>query len=242
MFGTCRRPDNEPKTKRQRCQWCREFFDPKPNGRPQLFCGQSCRQRAYEKRKQVPRRLLAPASNAAHHDLIMMPPGLARRILDFYRPFGRLSDTCRGAGAFYRAMRRHSDDVRWCEITEGRDFLTYSEPVDWIISNPPWSKFRAFLRHAMTLAPNVVFLATITHFVTKARLREIHEAGFGIGGFVLVDHPPPPWPVSGFQLAAVRVQRGCRSGFSLLESSADRTLSAPGITSATRETARRNVP
>jgi hypothetical protein len=159
------------------------------------------------------KRRLAPGQNAAHHDLVMTPPELARRIVDFYQPRGRLLDPCRGNGAFYSAMLRHSNDVRWCEVTEGRDFLTYREPADWIISNPPWSKFRPFLRHAMELSPNVVFLATITHFVTKARLREIEAAEFGVTCFMLVDQPPLPWPGSGFQLAAALVQRGAGTVF-----------------------------
>jgi len=163
-----------------------------------------------------PKRRLAPGQNGAHHDLVMTPPELARRIVDFYRPSGRLLDPCRGQGAFYNAMLPYSDDVRWCEVAEGRNFLTYQEPVDWIISNPPWSKFRPFLLHAMKLAPNVVFLATITHFVTKARLRDIQAAGFGVRPPLCVGQPPAPWPGSGFQLAAVLVQRGAPSVFTWL--------------------------
>jgi hypothetical protein len=162
---------------------------------------------------RMAKRRLSPGPNLAHHDLIMTPPELARRIVDYYAPRGRLLDPCRGAGAFYNAMLPYSDDVRWCEVAEGRNFLTYREPVDWIITNPPWSKFRPFLRHAMELAPNVVFLATITHFVTKARLREMASAGFGVTCFMLVDQPPSPWPGSGFQLAAVLMQRGAGSVF-----------------------------
>ena len=162
---------------------------------------------------RVTRRRLAPSRNTPDKDLIMTPPALAQRIVDFYQPRGRLLDPCRGNGAFYNAMLCHSGDVRWCEISEGRDFLSSREPADWIISNPPWSKFRAFLRHAMALAPNVVFLATITHFVTKARLREIDAAGFGVTCFMLVEQPPRPWPGSGFQLAAALMQRGGCSVF-----------------------------
>jgi hypothetical protein len=47
--------------------------------------------------------------------------------------------------------------VDWCEIKRGRDFFAWTEPVDWIVTNPPWSQFRAFLQHAMTLAEKVVW-------------------------------------------------------------------------------------
>ena len=37
----------------------------------------------------------------------------------------------------------------WCEIGEGGDFLRYNQKVDWIISNPPWSKILVFIKHAL---------------------------------------------------------------------------------------------
>lgn len=37
---------------RQRCEWCRQHFNPKTRGRPPRFCSDSCRQRAYEKRHE----------------------------------------------------------------------------------------------------------------------------------------------------------------------------------------------
>jgi hypothetical protein len=39
--------------------------------------------------------------------------------------------------------------VDWCEIGEGGDFLRYNQKVDWIISNPPWSKILVFIKHAL---------------------------------------------------------------------------------------------
>jgi hypothetical protein len=149
--------------------------------------------------------------------MVMTPPALARQIVDYYQPSGVLLDPCRGDGAFFNAMLRWSNDVRWCEVSEGRDFLTWQEPADWIITNPPWSKFRPFLRHAMRLAPNIVFLSVMTHFVTKARLRDITRAGFGIEHPLIVRTPKAPWPGSGFQLAAWPIRRGARSFFTTLD-------------------------
>lgn len=97
--------------------------------------------------------------------------------------------------------------VSWCEVQRGRDFFAWTERVDWIVTNPPWSQIRRFLQHAMTLADHVVFLMTINHVWTKARLRDIRAAGFGLREIVLVDMPPT-FPQSGFQLGAVYVNRG----------------------------------
>jgi hypothetical protein len=53
----------------------------------------------------------------------------------------------------------------------------------------------------------VVFLMTINHVWTKARLRIAREHGFGLRALLLVN--TPRWfPPSGFQLGAVHYQRG----------------------------------
>jgi len=99
--------------------------------------------------------------------------------------------------------------VAWTEIQRGRDFFDWTERVDWIITNPPWSQVRRFLQHAMKVADNIVFLMTINHVWTKARLRDIHTAGFGIKEILLVDMPRS-FPQSGFQLGAIHIARGWR--------------------------------
>src|SRR5690606_673304 len=77
------------------------------------------------------------------------------------------------------------------EIDEGRDFFEYTKKVDWIITNPPWSLMRDFLRHAMTISDNVIFLVTTNHAFTKARVREASEKRFGISQILHVPTPPP---------------------------------------------------
>ncbi len=142
--------------------------------------------------------------------MIMTPVVLAQSIVDSFAPRGRLLDPCRGSGAFHNALRRHSETVDWCELSEGRDFLRYNEPADWIISNPPWSKFRAFLTHAMEIADNIVWLVTLPH-LTRARLDDMDAAGFGIARMIRFPNPPPPWPGGGFQLIAAHFSRGATS-------------------------------
>ena len=87
--------------------------------------------------------------------------------------------------------------------------MAWDRRVDWIITNPPFSQFRAFLLHAMTLADNVVFLAPLAHFATRHRVEAITAHGFALRRIMLVP-TPADWPSSGFQLAAVWLQRGWR--------------------------------
>ena len=149
---------------------------------------------------------LTPGKNMPSTDLVMTPEYLAKKIIEHFPLEGKVLDPCRGTGAFYNNYPE-TVEKSWCEIREEKGFFSEHNSVDWIVSNPPWSKMRNFISHAMRLAPNIVFLATITHFVTKARLRDIHKAGYGIREFYCVDTPPNPWPQNGFQLAAVHIQK-----------------------------------
>ena len=90
----------------------------------------------------------------------------------------------------------------------------WQQPVDWVMTNPPWSRLRDFSRHAMRIAPNIVWLAPLTNLTTKARLRDLNEAGFGIAELVLID-TPKDWPQSGFQLVAALLRKGHSGGWSV---------------------------
>jgi len=65
-------------------------------------------------------------------------------LVEQLRPEGRILEPCAGDGAFLEALPRGAE---WCGIKRGRDFLQWRGRVDWIITNPPWSQIRVFLRH-----------------------------------------------------------------------------------------------
>ena len=158
---------------------------------------------------------LVPATNAPAQDLVMTPPDLAAALIAHFagRMTGKVLDPARGQGAFHGHFPA-SLDRDWCEITEGRDFLDWQRPVDWVMTNPPWSRLRDFTRHAMRIAPNIVWLTPLTNLTTKARLRDLDEAGFGIAELVLID-TPKDWPQSGFQLVAAWLRKGHSGGWSV---------------------------
>jgi hypothetical protein len=136
-------------------------------------------------------------------DVVQTPIEMARRIVDHFQPTGKVLEPCRGKGHFLR----HLPGADWCEIKEGKDFYDWTKPVDWIVTNPPWSQIRPFLGHAMSVADNIVFLMTVNHVWTKARLRDVRERQYGIREIALVEMPPE-FPQSGFQLGAIHYQRG----------------------------------
>jgi len=153
---------------------------------------------------------LNPNKNTPDKDVVYTPRDVALEIINHFKPTGKILDPCKGGGAF-------SDQIPlcvWCEIQEGKDFMDWIAPVDWIISNPPWSKMREFLAHGMEVADNIVYLTSINHYTTKRRIRDMRDAGFGIKEFYCIP-TPKTFPQSGFQLAAVHTQRGYTDGVTM---------------------------
>ena len=112
-------------------------------------------------------RRLVRARNSPKADIVYTPRSLAKAIIDHHPLTGTVLDPCRGARAFFDQFPNYVD-ARWCEIAEGRDFMHWQAPVDWIVTNPPWSMFRNFLVHSMRVTKNIVFLAAFNHYGTKA--------------------------------------------------------------------------
>ena len=153
-------------------------------------------------------RPLAPKGG---NDRVYTPPDLARAIVEHFNPSGALLEPCAGRMAFVDAMTPFADGpVAFCEIDGGGpDFLTcVVPPSDWIITNPPWSQLRAFLKRSMEVSDNVVFLCLVNAFFMKARMHDMQEAGFGMKEILFVPTPEKPWPQTGFALGAVHVKRG----------------------------------
>lgn len=162
------------------------------------------------------KRSLVPTHGG--EDRVMTHPALAAAIIAHFNPTGRILEPCRGDGPTYAFWREGWD---YMEIQEGRDFLVGVETFpdapspetahyDWILTNPPFSRFRAFLQRSMQVADNVVLLAPVNNFWLVARQRDMLEAQFGIKEILLVDTPPKStgWPSSGFQIGATHLQRG----------------------------------
>lgn len=145
--------------------------------------------------------VLCPATNKPDADLVYTPDHYAAAIVEHYKPKGRILEPCRGGGAFTRAM----PTAEWCELQEGKDFLKHEGQYDWLVTNPPWSKIKHFLDHAVKLQiPNIVLLVNFNALTTKARLRSIYQAGYSIKELLCLP-TPKAFPQMGFQLAAVHI-------------------------------------
>ena len=138
------------------------------------------------------------------HDEVMTPLWVCRDIKQFFNPNGTILEPCKGIGNFLTVF----PNAEWCEIKEGRDFLNWKGHVDWIITNPPFSKYKEFLEHAITVSDNVVFLAILAKpFYSEGLLEKVFDWG-GIvhiriyGGGSKLDFP------IGYVVGAIHFKRG----------------------------------
>jgi len=155
---------------------------------------------------------LQPNRNYKSDDEVMTPDYLAKDIVNWIRPRGKVLEPCCGDGVFLKYLPK----ADWCEIKKGRDFFKYKKKVQWIITNPPWSQIRSFLKHSMEISERIIFLVTINHLWTKARLRDMKDAGFGIRKIILID-TPKSFPQSGFQLGVIEIKKGYRNNIIIID-------------------------
>lgn len=142
----------------------------------------------------------------------MTPVYMAKKIVTHFKPKGKILEPCCGDGSFLKVMK--SD---WCEIDKGRDFMEARGHWDWIITNPPYSKYRDFLNKSMEVADNIVFLQLINATFYKARLRDLKNKNFGIKEIWCID-TPKEFPQFGFQMGCVYYKRNYKGkiNFNLL--------------------------
>lgn len=128
-------------------------------------------------------------AEAGHRgDRVYTPAWVAADMVAHFAPTGSILEPFRGTGVFTDLLPHAS----WCEIDDGRDFFAWRDPVNWIITNPPYSKTRPCFRHAATLADHVVFLVPLRNvFSGFGFIEEIMSYGgiaeirlYGTGGSV----------------------------------------------------------
>lgn len=144
-------------------------------------------------------------------DVVYTPPDVAADIVAHFTPAGLCLDPCYGDGAFYHNFPAAAK-ADWCEIEMGRDFFDYRHRVNWIIGNPPFSIFRAWLLHSFTLAENIVYLIPVVKPYQSMSLILATQAWGGIREKYVLGTGRSLGFEFGFAVAAVHFQRGYRGG------------------------------
>lgn len=143
-------------------------------------------------------------------DVVYTPDDVARDVVKFFKPTGKILEPCAGDGAFLKWL---PPDTEWCEIEKGRDFFAEHRHFDWIVGNPPYSVFFEWLRHSFELADDIVYLMfPYSLFNSTTRLRPIMEWGGIKTLYILGSSKETGMANFGYLVAAVHFQRGYRGG------------------------------
>jgi hypothetical protein len=114
------------------------------------------------------------------NDVIYTPRPLALRAIEManIQPDETVLDPSKGGGVFYDNLPPCHKS--YCEITEGKDFYKWSEGVDVVIGNPPFSKWTPWLDHTLKVCKKRFIYIFGATSLTGNRLKKILDAGFGI--------------------------------------------------------------
>ena len=88
-----------------------------------------------------------------------------------------LLDPFYGRGAFHSKF----PDINikfWCEIEKGVDFFTYNQRVDWIVSNPSFSKLTKVLNHCADICNKGFGLVMLSMHLSPKRVTDLRDKGF----------------------------------------------------------------
>lgn len=139
-------------------------------------------------------------------DKVYTPEEIAKLIISKFPLNGKVLDAFKGAGAFYN---NYPDDIEkdWCEIDEGKDFFKYTEHVDWIITNPPYSIYDDVMKHSFEIADNIVYLVPLNKVVSSlGRIKNIYSYG-GVPYLYIIGASKCGFPF-GFPACAIHIQKG----------------------------------
>ena len=139
-------------------------------------------------------------------DKVYTPENIAKLIISKFPLYGKVLDAFKGKGAFYNNYPE-TVEKDWCEIDEGKDFFEYTDKVDWIITNPPYSIYDDVMAHSMEIADNIVYLVPLNKVVSSlGRIKKIFDFG-GVPYIYIIGASRCGFPF-GFPVCAIHIQKG----------------------------------
>ena len=128
------------------------------------------------------------SSNISHNikkrdnpnDVFITPLELAKKHISFITPReGEIwYDPFKNDGSYYNQFP--SENKKWSEILEGKDFFTFDEHVDILCSNPPYSCIDKVIEKSISLQPRVIGLLLGIGNLTARRMEMLENAGYNM--------------------------------------------------------------
>jgi hypothetical protein len=103
-------------------------------------------------------------------------------IKDLIEPNKTIYEPFSGDKRYVRLLREKfpNNNVIHTEIDDGEDFFEFHEPVDYIITNPPYSKMDKVLEHLIELKPSLISMLIGYLNVTPKRIADMNAKGYYI--------------------------------------------------------------
>lgn len=148
---------------------------------------------------------------ANYSDVHFTKKDVAEKIIQILAPSGIILEPFRGQGAFYDPLLNYigkEDRLKWCEISEGVDFLEFPSQVDWIITNPPFGPLTQMMEKAFEVSVNTAFLMPISKFYSSAPRLKLSRKFAGLKHMIHTGTGREIGFDIGFPFAVMHFQRG----------------------------------
>jgi len=121
-------------------------------------------------------------------------------------------EPCRGHGDIFN--RISCRQRLYCELSEGIDYLAYrpSQPIDLIVTNPPFTLALEFLQKSLSEADTVIYLLRLNYMGSKARCT-FWKANRPTHLLTLSERPVFVWPCKGKKPQKGKKRKGCGANF-----------------------------
>lgn len=114
------------------------------------------------------------------NDVFITPIPLAKLHIDLinYTENEVWYDPFKNSGNYYNQFP--TENKKWTEILDGKDFFNFNEPVDIICSNPPYSILDKVFDKSIELNPRIISYLIGINNLTAKRIEKMENAGYKI--------------------------------------------------------------
>jgi hypothetical protein len=113
-------------------------------------------------------------------DVFYTPLTVVKNHLDLIesKPTEIWYDPFYGKGIYYNNFP--TENKVFTEIAMGRDFFSWNDKVDLIVSNPPYSILDEVLKHSVELKPRIISYLLREGSITPKRMEYMKSQGYGL--------------------------------------------------------------
>ncbi len=121
------------------------------------------------------------------NDIVYTPQKIVDIMIEDIDDNYSILDPCIGKGVFYNSFK--NEKKYYCEITENKDFFDFTENVDCIYGNPPYSLLTKWLEHSFKICNKKIKYIIGMYSLTPPRITLAEKHKFYITEIILTQVP-----------------------------------------------------